>query len=200
MRSFLAVAAAVVLIAAGVFIGSRLTAAPPSPTVVERLRAVSRLQVLDVTVTRKVSLQPDPSPRATLTGSLVQWAKYAVDPPSGTALVSAEAHYAVDLSRLTAADVVVTGKRVEMTLPEAEVAIELTPSQTEVLVSNLDSAQTTALLEKAQAEFAHAMQNDARLKAKARASAEKTLSGLILALGFEEVRFNQPEPKLGLSR
>jgi len=192
MRGFLAVAAAVVLIAAGYFLRAGLHPSPPSPTVVERLRAVNRLQVLDVTVTRKVSLQPGPKDEATLTRSLVQWAKYAVDPPSGTALVAAEAHYTIDLSRLTPADVVVIGQRVELNLPEPEVAIELAPAQTEVLVSNLDSAQTTALLEKAQGEFAHSMQNDARLKARARASAEKSLSALILALGFQEVRFTQP--------
>ena len=83
MRWLLAVVAVVVLVAAGYFLGNRRADPAPSPTVVERLRAVSRLQVLDVTVTRKVTLLPEPTEQATLTGAMVQWARYAVKPPSG---------------------------------------------------------------------------------------------------------------------
>jgi hypothetical protein len=193
MRWLLAVVAVVGLVAAGFFLGSRREALPPTPTVVERLRAVSRLQVLDVSVTRKVTLLPDPVDQATLAGSVVQWARFAVAPPSGTALVAAEARYAIDLSKMAADSVQVVGERVEISLPEPEVSIELTPSQTEVLVSNLDSQQTTALLAKAQAEFARSLARDPRLLQKARTSAEKSLGSLVLALGFKEVRFNQPK-------
>ncbi|MBS1148385.1 MAG: hypothetical protein H6Q89_83 [Myxococcaceae bacterium] len=192
MRWLLALMAVVGLVAAGFFLGSRLPPQAPSPTVVERLRAVSRLQVLDVSVTRKVTLQPDPVDQPTVTGALVQWARYAVAPPSGTALVTAEAHFAIDLSKLPPDAVSVQGERVELTLPEAEVSIELTPAQTEVVVSNLDSQQTTALLAKAQVELGQSLARDPRLREKARVAAERALGAVVLALGFKEVRFNQP--------
>ncbi len=185
--------ATVGFIAGGFFLGRHREAPAPSPTVVERLRAVSRLQVLDVSVTRKVTLLPDPVDQPTLSGAVLQWARFTVAAPSGTALVSAEAHFAVDLSKLTAGSVQVFADSVEISLPEAEVSVELTPGQTEVLVSNLDSQQTTALLAKAQTEFAHSLAHDPRLREKARLSAERSLSGLLLALGFKEVRFNQPK-------
>ena len=186
--------AAVGLLALGFFLGGRKAAPPPSPTVIERLRAVSRLQVLDVTVTRKVTLLPEPVDQPTVTSALVQWARFAVAPPSGTALVAAEAHFAIDLALLQPEAVQVTGDRVEISLPETEVSVELTPGQTEVLASNLDSQQTTALLAKAQTEFAHSIAQDPRLKEKARISAERSLGALVLALGFKEVRFNQRSP------
>lgn len=192
MRWLLIAVAMVGLIAAGYFLGRPLK--PPSltpATVVERLRAVSRLGVLDVSVTRKVTLLPDPVETATLTQAMFQWARYAVAPPSGTALVSAEAHFAIDLSRIEAGAVRVSGNQVEISLPEPEVSIELTPAQTEVLVSNLDSQQTTALLAKAQAEFAASLANDPQLLKKARLAAERSLSSLMLAAGFKEVRFDQ---------
>lgn len=180
-----------VLLGAGYFLGSRVGRSPPTPTVIERLRAVSRLQVLDVTVTKKVTLLPEPEEKATLTGAVVQWARYAVAPPAGTALVAAEAHFSIDLQRLQPGAVVVTGDRVEVTLPDPEVAVELAPAQTEVLQSNLDSQQTTALLAKAQTQLAASLQSDPRLMAKARQSAERALGSLVLALGFKEVRFTQ---------
>ncbi len=186
--------AVLALLAAGYFFGSRVPPPAPGPTVVERLRAVSKLQVLDVSVTRKVTLLPEPVETATLTGAVVQWARFAVAPPAGTALVAAEAHYSIDLSRLQPGAVVVTGERVELTLPEPEVAIELTPGQTEVLASNLDSQQTAALLAKAQTELAASLGADPRLMAKARQSAERALGALVLGLGFKEVRFNQAGP------
>ncbi len=192
--------AVVGLVAAGFFLGSRRDAPLPSPTVIERLRAVSRLQVLDVTVTRKVTLLPEPVDQATLTGAVMQWARFAVAPPAGTALVAAEAHFAIDLGKLAPDAVQVVGDRVEISLPEPEVSVELTPAQTEVLMSNLDSQQTTALLAKAQAEFAQSLGNDPRLKEKARRSAEKSLGALVLALGFKEARFNQPGPSAPVAR
>ena len=191
MRWLLAVVAVVGLVAAGFILGSRRDAPAPVPTVIERLRAVSRLQVLDVSVTRKVTLLPEPVDQPTVTAAVVQWARFAVAPPSGTALVAAEAHFAIDLAKMPADAVQVTGERVEISLPEPEVSVELTPGQTEVLVSNLDSQQTTALLAKAQGEFAQSLAHDPRLREKARASAERSLGSLVLALGFKEVRFNQ---------
>ena len=200
MRWLLAGVAVVVLVAGGYLLGSRRLASPPSPTVIERLRAVSRLQVLDVSVTRKVTLLPEPVDQRTMTAAVVQWARFAVSPPAGTALVAAEAHFAIDLSRLKDDAVLVREGRVEISLPEAEVAVELTPAQTEVLVSNLDSQQTTALLAKAQTEFAQSLANDPRLKEKARVAAEHALGALVLALGFKEVRFNQPQAVAAPSR
>ena len=200
MRWLLAVMAVVGLVAAGFFLGSRHENPAPSPTVVERLRAVSRLQVLDVSVTRKVTLLPDPVDQPTMTAAVVQWARFAVAPPSGTALVAAEAHFSIDLSRLSADAVQVHADRVEISLPEAEVSIELTPGQTEVVVSNLDSQQTTDLLAKAQTQLAQSLARDPRLREKARTSAERSLGALILSLGFKEVRFNQDRPSVSLPR
>ncbi len=200
MRWLLAVMAVVGLVAAGFFLGNRRETPSPSPTVVERLRAVSRLQVLDVSVTRKVTLLPDPVAQPTVTAAVVQWARFAVAPPSGTALVAAEAHFAIDLSRLSSDAVHVSDDRVEISLPDAEVSIELTPAQTEVLVSNLDSQQTTDLLARAQTQLAQSLARDPRLLQKARTSAERSLGALILSLGFKEVRFNQGPPSVSAPR
>ena len=60
MRWLLAAMAVVVLVAGAFFLGTRQEQPAETPTVVERLRAVSRLQVLDVSVTRKVTLLPEP--------------------------------------------------------------------------------------------------------------------------------------------
>jgi len=190
MRWLLVLMAAVGLIAAGFLLGSRREPREAPPTVLERLRAVSRLQVLDVSVTRKVTLRPEPVAQATLPGALAQWARFTVAPPSGTALVAAEAHFSLDLSRLRPDAVQVRAGRVELTLPAAEVAGELAPEQTQVLASNLDSEQTTALLAAAQRDFARSLANDPRLGQSARLAAERSLGALVLALGFQEVRFN----------
>lgn len=187
MRWFLVVAIGLL---AGIFLGRHFTRpAVVSPTVVERLRAVSRLQVLDVTVSRKVTLSPEPVEKGTLTASVAQWVRYAVDPPSGTALVEAEAHFSIDLSRLDERSVHVRGDAVVIALPEPELSVELSPEASQVLASNLDSEQTHALLAKARRELSQSLARDPKLLERARESARQAVTALVQALGFRVVHF-----------
>ena len=67
--------------------------------------------------------------------------------------------------------------------------VELRPGETEIISSNLDSAQTAQLLELARGAFEREVMADPALQAKARGSAERALTGLLLSLGFREVVF-----------
>src|SRR4051812_35230362 len=108
----------VLAVIAGILVGRSFeTPVVATPTVIERLRAVARLQVLDVTVSRQVTLNPEPTEQRTFAGSLAQWARYAIAPPSGTALVGGEAHFQLDLSHLDARSVRVEGDAVQVVLP-----------------------------------------------------------------------------------
>ena len=77
--------------------------------------------------------------------------------------------------------------------PPVKVEVVLKPGETEVIGSNLDSAQTAHLFELARLAFEREVQADASLRARARGSAERAIRGLLLSLGFEEVRFTDGE-------
>ena len=186
---WLLVVVAVALVAGFLFGRSLTRPAIVSPTVVDRLRAVARLQVLDASVTRTVRLLPEPVEQRTLTASLAQWARYAVAPPSGTAVVAAEAHFSIDLSHFDERSVWADGDTVQVVLPEPELSVELSPGATQVLVSNLDSEQTNALLAKAKDEFVASLARDPKLLEEARESGRRGLTVLIQTLGFKQVRF-----------
>ena len=51
------------------------------------------------------------------------------------------------------------------------------------------SAETAQLFELAKEAFAREVEADAKLRARARAAAERAIRGLLLSLGFREVRF-----------
>ncbi len=169
--------------------------APPDPSAVAtRVREVARLEALDVALYRKVTFSPEPVEADTAWGDVAGWLRHTFRTPRGKAIVFADAHLALDLSRLDASSVRVTGRAVELALPPVRATVVLRPGETEVIGSNLDSAETARLLELARAAFERDVNADAALRARARGSAERALRGLLLTLGFAEVRFVEAPP------
>jgi len=169
---------------------------PDAPALVVKVRQVARLQSLDVSLYKKVTFAPDPQETGSVWGDLFEWASYSLRPPRGRAIVFAEAHLAVDLAKLDASSLRVSGRRVEAVLPPVQVQVELKPAETEIIGSNLDSKQTAQLFELARAGFEREVAADERLKAQARASAEQSLRALFVGLGFSEVDFVKELPPL----
>lgn len=163
---------------------------PKAPVVVEKVRTAARLETLDVRVYKKVSFAPGPQPSGSVWGDLAEWVKHSVRAPEGKAIVFAVVHYGVDLSKLTVERVEVQGERVVVTLPEVQASVELLPGETEVLGSNLDSAQTAELFELAKRGFeVEAGQNEG-LRLQARLAAELAVERVLRTLGFREVVFS----------
>ncbi len=162
---------------------------PDPPAVVTQIREVARLETLHVSLYKKVSFSPEPREAATLWGDVAGWLRFTLRTPHGKAIVFADAELGLDLSKLDAANLRVQGRAVEVVLPEIRVQVVLKPGETEVVGSNLDSAETARLFELARAAFEREVQADAALRARARASAERALRGLLLSLGYDEVRF-----------
>jgi hypothetical protein len=169
---------------------------PDAPALVVKVRQVARLQSLDVSLYKKVTFAPDPQETGSVWGDLFQWASYTLRPPRGRAIVFAEAHLAVDLAKLDASALRVSGRHIDVVLPPVQVQVELKPAETEVIGSNLDSKQTAHLFELARAGFEREVAVDEKLKAQARASAEQSLRALFVGLGFTEVEFVKELPPL----
>lgn len=162
---------------------------PDPPSLVERVREVARLETLDVAVYKKVTFAPDPKPADSLFGEVATWATYTVNPPEGKAIVFADAHLALDVSKIDASSIRVHDEVVEMVLPPFTTSVEIRPGETEVVRSNLDSAKTSQLLDKAKWEIQADVDRDASLKARARASAERSIRALFVSAGFKDVKF-----------
>ena len=162
-------------------------ALPDTPALVTRVREVARLETLDVSLYKKVEFSPEPQATNSLWKDVVNWAAYSIHTPRGRAIVFADVHLGYDFGRLDGSSLRVQGTRVDVALPPLEVKVELKPGETEIIGSNLDSAQTTLLLEKAREAFEREVKGDARLKEKARRSAENSLRALFLSVGFREV-------------
>ena len=162
---------------------------PDPPSLIQTVRDVARLESLDVTLYKKVELDPDPVAEPTLLGELGSWATWTIDPPRGRAIVFAQAHLGLDLSKLDAHALRVRGHDVEITLPPVVSSVELEPSETEVIRSNLDSAQTAALLAKAKDEIASDVAADPKLRDRARLSAQHALAAVLMESGFHHVTF-----------
>ena len=165
------------------------TAVPPTPLVVDRIREVARLETLDLQVYKKITYAPEPSPTGALWSDVLAWAKASLFPSHGRAIVFGTVHLGLDLSKLDARRVHIQGGRIEVALPPMHAQVELRPGETEIISSNLDSAQTAQLLELAKGAFEREVMADPALQAKARGSAERALTGLLLSLGFREVAF-----------
>ena len=73
----------------------------------------------------------------------------------------------------------------------AEVLIAL-----EVIDSNLSSAETAQLLQLAKEAFEHEVASDPKLKARAGASAQRAITGVLFNLGFRKVEFVDRLPGL----
>jgi len=162
---------------------------PPTPLVVDRIREVARLETLDLQVYKKISYAPEPAPTGALWSDVLAWAKSSLFPSHGRAIVFGTVHLGLDLSKLDARRVHIQGGRIEVALPPMHCQVELRPGETEIISSNLDSAQTAQLLELAKTAFEREVMADPALQAKARGSAERALTGLLLSLGFREVVF-----------
>jgi hypothetical protein len=159
------------------------------PAVIERIREVQRLEVLEVTVHKKVTFAPDPKPQPTLLAGVWAYARDTVAPKRGTALVFANARFFVDLRKLKGEQVYVRGEEVTLELPEPEIEARVLPGETEVIVSNLGSEDTAAMLQAAEGELHASVLRDVKLRDRARESAERTLTALLKGLGFRKVTF-----------
>jgi hypothetical protein len=162
---------------------------PDTPSVVQQMREVARLETLEVALYKKVSFVPEPQATDALWKDVLLWAKHSIQNPHGRAIVFADARLGFDFQRFDVSNLRVAGTRVYVVLPPLDVKVELRPGETEVIDSNLDSAQTAQLLEKARLAFEQEVRGDSRLQQRARDSAERALRGLLLTLGYREVLF-----------
>ncbi|RKH22584.1 DUF4230 domain-containing protein [Corallococcus sp. CA041A] len=167
---------------------------PDTAAVVEQMREVARLETLDVSLYKKVTFTPEPQATDALWKDVLLWASYTLQNPHGRAIVFADAHLGFDFQRFDSSHLRAVGTRVDVLLPPMQVTVALRPGETEIIDSNLDSAQTAQLLEKARLAFEKEVRQDRRLQEKARQSAERSLRGLLLTLGFREVRFVETLP------
>ncbi len=199
MRRLLALAVLGLAVGAGAALAWRAVAGRPAPlpdppAVAVKIREAARLETLDVTLYKKISFAPDPQPADTFWGDVAGWARYAFRAPRGKAIVFADAHLGLDLARLDASRVAVVGREVFVVLPPVQTSVELRPGETEVIGSNLDSAETARLFELAKEAFRRETSADPALNARARGSAERAIRALLLQAGFQEVRFVERLP------
>lgn len=156
-----------------------------TPAVVERVREAARLETLDVRLYKKLDFAPEPQPSGSVWGDVGAWVRHAVRPPRGKAIVFAEAHLSVDLRKLDEARLrVVDGRTALVVLPKVETSVELRPGETEVIGSNLDSAETAQLFQLAKEAFQREVEADAALKARAQQGARNALGALLGSLGL----------------
>lgn len=183
--------AAVALGAVGTFFALRPQprVLPDPPALVLQMREVTRLETLDVSLYKKVTFSQEPTASDALWKDVINFAAYSLNKKEGRAIVFADVHLGYDFQRIDTSSLRVEGSRVDVVLPPLEAKVELKPGETEVIDSNLDSAQTALLLEKARLAFQKEVNFDQRLKDRARQSAERSLRALFLSLGFTEVRF-----------
>jgi hypothetical protein len=186
----------------GLFLAWRLLAPRPSPppdppALVEKIRQVARLEVLEVRLYKKVTFAPEPQPADSIWGDLAGWARHALARPRAKAIVFAVAHVGLDVSKLGPEQVEVRDRVVSLVLPPLVTRVELLPGETEVIGSNLDSADTARLLELAKVAFEREVQADRGLQGKARAAAEQALTALLLQVGVVRVEFVEKLPGRG---
>src|SRR5215472_13801451 len=107
------------------FVLSPKRAKPPDvPALVERVRDVTRLETLDVSVYKKVSFEPDPPPAGSFWGDVLNWAQYSLRPPRGKAIIFADVHLGFQFAKIDESNVHVEGSRVEVRLPPLQVHVE----------------------------------------------------------------------------
>lgn len=167
---------------------------PDGPTVLTKVKDIARLETLELNVYKKVSFAPDPKPTGSMVGDVFEWAKFTMRPPEGRAIVFATVRLGVDLEKLDGSSLVVQGDSVEVHLPPLKPVVELHPDQTEVMGSNLDSQQTAQLLGVAKDGFEREVMADPRIRERAEESTKRAIKGLLLELGFRDVRFGSAPP------
>jgi hypothetical protein len=182
----------------GLFLAWRLLSPrlppPDPPAVIEKVRQVARLETLEVQLYKKVTFAPEPTPGDSVWADLAGWVRHTLARPHGKAIVFAVAHVGLDVSRLGPEQVQVRGREVALVLPPLLTRVELRPGETEVIGSNLDSAETARLLELATVAFQREVEADRVLQGKARAAAEQALTALLLQVGVTRVEFVERLP------
>jgi hypothetical protein len=179
---------------AGFVLALTLMREKPQPTpdpaaLIEQIREVARLETLQVRLYKRVSFAPEPGPAASVWGDVLNWVKQSVAAKAGRALVFADVSLGLDLTKLTVEQVRVSGSHIELALPPLKAQVALRPEDTEIIDSNLDSAQTAKLFELAKDAFEREVEADAALQGRARASAERQVRALLMTVGFKEVVF-----------
>src|SRR5512145_2252433 len=177
------------------FVMRRPPPVPDPPAVVEQVKDVARLETLEVTLYKKVSFDPAPQPAGSTLGDLGGWLRFTFNAPRGKAIVFAKAHLGIDASALDASRVRLEGRVATIALPPVRAQIELMPSETEIIGSNLDSAQTARLFDLAKQAFEKEVSADQKLQERARTSAERSIRALLLTAGFTDVKFVAEIPK-----
>ena len=90
MRNLLAALALVLAFALGGFVVWHFTHGPPplpdAPALIVKVREVSRLETLDVTLYKKVDFAPDPRPSESGWVQFAQWVKEGISPSRGKAM------------------------------------------------------------------------------------------------------------------
>ncbi len=194
LRNLLLLLALGLGVGAGAMLAARLVPArrplPDPPAVVTQVREVARLETLHVSLYKKIAFSPEPAAADSFWGDVAGWLRHTFRAPQGKAIVFADAELGLDLAKLGPESLRVEGRKVDLTLPPVRVQVVLRPADTEIIGSNLDSAETAHLFELARRAFEREVEADAALRARARGSAERALRGLLLSLGFEEVTFD----------
>jgi hypothetical protein len=183
------------LVVAWRLLSPRPPAPPDPPALIETIRQVARLETLEVRLYKKITFAPEPEPADSVWGDLAGWVRHTLARPRGKAIVFAIASIGLDASRLGPEQVEVRGREVALVLPPLLTRVELLPAETEVIGSNLDSAETARLLELAKVAFQREVQADRGLQARARASAEQALTALLLQVGVTRVTFVERLPR-----
>ena len=205
MQKFFAViglcaVACLVGLGAGVYLmrnhGKDPTPPPPDPpAVVDRMRDVARLETVHINVHKKISFAPNPEATDSLWGDVANFVKFTVRNPEGRAIVFAQVELGMDLSKLDTSRLHVEGRKIEVALPPIEAQVQLMPGDTEIIGSNLNSAETAQLFDKAKEAFQREVMADPRLQQQARDSSQRAIKGLMLELGYHEVVFvDAPRP------
>lgn len=163
---------------------------PDPPALIERIREIARLETLDVTVHKKVTYAP-PVPRAeSFVGEVLTWATQSARPKEGRAIVFADVHLGLDLSRIDETMLQVSGDRVEVTLPPVVGRVEIKPGETEIVRSTLDANGVAQMLDEGKFAIERDVMNDEGLKDRARGSAKRALRAFLETAGFREVVFS----------
>jgi hypothetical protein len=202
MRRVLIIAIALLVLGLGLGWGLRRlgrgTKPLPDPAAVSvQIREIARLETLEVSLYKKVTFSPDPSPADSLWGDVLGWARHVFSTPTGKAIVFADVRLGLDLDKLVPSNIKVIGQIVFVVLPPIKVTVELKPGETEIIGSNLDSSETTQLLDLAKTAFEREVSASPKLRQRARASAERAITSLLVVLGFTEVRFVDALPGAG---
>jgi len=202
MRRLLALVLVALALGAGLGLALRLggdspAPVPDPPAVVTAVRELARLETLEVRLWKKVSFAPEPQAGDTVWQDLAGWLRHTMRSPRGKAIVFADARIGLDLGKLGEGSLRVVDRAVYVVLPPLRTTVDLRPGDTEVLGSNLDSAETARLLQLAKEAFEREVQADRALAEKARTSAERAIRGLLLGLGFEAVYFVTELPRGG---